>query len=217
MIVGVSRFWRELKAASVQSTNNGSQKSILSSILVTLKNIIIHKNFDKCTTVHSRYISHMFVFFGFMALTAVTLWVITSGINPLIRRDFIYPFAFWNPWKMLANLGGLSLLAGLSLMIRDRFRDNEHTSVGSYFDWILISMLLIVTLTGFFTEILHYVRLEPHRHLAYFVHLVFICTLILYLPYSKLAHLVYRTVAMIYAEYSGRNREISISRADNQQ
>jgi quinone-modifying oxidoreductase subunit QmoC len=65
--------------------------------------------------------------------------------------------------------------------------------------------LSIVTLTGFVTEVLHYVRLEPHRHIAYFAHLVFISALFLYLPYSKFSHIIYRTVAMIYAEFSGRN------------
>ena len=213
VIVGVSRFWSELKAMAGDGGDPKTKKSIFPSILQTFKNIIIHNNFDKCTTVHSRYISHMFVFFGFMALSMVTLWVITSGFNPLIDTDFVYPFGFWSPWKILANLGGLALLAGLALMIRDRFRDNERTSTGSYFDWTLISMLLIVTLTGFVTEALHYVRLEPHRHLAYFAHLVFICALILYMPYSKFSHLVYRTLALIYAEYSGRNVESSNSSA----
>ena len=35
---------------------------------------------------------------------------------------------------------------------------------------VLVSILVVV-LTGFVTEILHYARLEPHRHIAYFVHL----------------------------------------------
>jgi nitrate reductase gamma subunit len=51
---------------------------------------------------------------------------------------------------------------------------------------------------------LHYLRLEPHRHIAYFAHLVFAFTVLVYLPYSKLAHLAYRTAAMVFAEYSGR-------------
>ncbi len=95
--------------------------------------------------------------------------------------------------KGVTNIGDMSTSEIIS--------DNLIT----YFDWAFISTLLIVVITGFVTEILHYVRLEPHRHLAYFVHLVFVCALFLYLPYSKFAHIIYRTVAMIYAEYSGRN------------
>jgi quinone-modifying oxidoreductase subunit QmoC len=36
------------------------------------------------------------------------------------------------------------------------------------------------------------------------MHLIFIWFTFAYLPFSKLAHLVYRTVAMTYAEYAGR-------------
>jgi quinone-modifying oxidoreductase subunit QmoC len=39
---------------------------------------------------------------------------------------------------------------------------------------------------------------------VYFVHLLFIWSLFAYTPFSKLAHIVYRTVAMTYIEYSGR-------------
>ena len=77
--------------------------------------------------------------------------------------------------------------------------------MGSYFDWALITSLLLTVLSGFATEVLHYLRLEPHRHLVYFVHLVFAFTVIVYVPYSKLAHLGYRTAALIFAERYGRD------------
>ncbi|MGD8548251.1 MAG: heterodisulfide reductase, partial [Desulfobacterales bacterium] len=38
----------------------------------------------------------------------------------------------------------------------------------------------------------------------YFIHLVFVFDLFAFLPFSKLAHIVYRTVAMAYNEYSER-------------
>ena len=135
--------------------------------------------------------------------------MITSGINPLIHGNFVYPFGFFSPWKILANLGGLAIVLGCSLMIRDRFRENRKAGAGTYYDWSLIATLLIVVLTGFMTEILHYVRLEPHRHIAYFVHLVFVFALLIYLPYSKLAHLVYRATALVYAERFGRRVEVT--------
>jgi quinone-modifying oxidoreductase subunit QmoC len=38
----------------------------------------------------------------------------------------------------------------------------------------------------------------------YFIHLMFVWSLFFFIPYSKLAHLVYRTTAMAYNEYIGR-------------
>jgi quinone-modifying oxidoreductase subunit QmoC len=100
-------------------------------------------------------------------------------------------------------------------MIRDRLRNREQIGSGRYFDWAFIVTLLAVVLTGFITEVLHYVRLEPHRHIAYFVHLVFAFALLMYLPYSKFAHVIYRTTAIVFAEYSGRkNGEKQVQRAD---
>jgi nitrate reductase gamma subunit len=68
-----------------------------------------------------------------------------------------------------------------------------------------------VVLTGFLSEALHYARMEPHREIVYFVHLVFVATLLMYLPYSKFAHLIYRTTAMVYAEHSGRNAAVALA------
>jgi len=42
---------------------------------------------------------------------------------------------------------------------------------------------------------------------VYFLHLTFVLALIIYLPYSKLAHIVYRTIALIFGEISGRNAQ----------
>ncbi len=213
-IVGAARFWRAMKSADSGNGTVIQARGLVSCILSAIQNIFTHSNFTMCTSMRSRYLSHMSVFFGFTALSIVTLWVITSGFNPLLQKDFVYPFGFWSPWKMLANVGGLALVAGCLLMIRDRMKEREQTITSTYFDWTLIATLFIVVITGFITEVLHYVRLEPHRHIAYFAHLTFVCALILYLPYSKFAHLIYRTLALVYAEYSGRNGGASPAMAE---
>jgi len=204
VIAGIIRFWRAMRTVGARDGIAMPTKSLVPSIGVVLKDIVTHKNFTMCSTAHSRFLSHLSVFFGFISLSMVTIWVITSGYNFLIQRDFIYPFSFWNPWKILANLGGAALVAGCLLMIRYRLEDNKQVGSGTFFDWSLIGTLLIVVITGFITELLHYARLEPHRHIAYFIHLVFVFTLLVYLPYSKFAHLVYRMVALVYATHNGR-------------
>jgi quinone-modifying oxidoreductase subunit QmoC len=204
-VAGVLRFWRALKRGLPGGRIEQPAKGLVASILATLKNILAHSKFAECTSARHRYLSHFCVLFGFLALTAVTLWVITAKYNPLIQGEFIYPFGFWNPWKMLANAGGAALVIGCLLMILERIRENGNIGAGSYSDWALLAMLLLAAGSGFFTEALHYLRLEPHRHIAYFAHLVFVFALLMYLPYSKLAHLLYRTTAMVFAEHTGRD------------
>jgi quinone-modifying oxidoreductase subunit QmoC len=208
VIAGVIRFWRAMKHAATRKGEATAVKGLLPSIIAALKSIITHDDFTTCTQSRTRYYSHLMVFFGFVALSLVTIWVITAKYNPLIQGNFIYPFGFWNPWKVLANIGGTAVVAGCLLMIRDRIKNDEQVGTGTFFDWAFIVTLLAVVLTGFATEVLHYVRLEPHRHIIYFVHLVFIFALLMYLPYSKFAHVIYRTTAIVYAEYSGRKNGV---------
>jgi len=209
-VIGVTRFWRAMKNAGIHKQASKPVKSLMSSVFITLKNVISHNKFTLCTTARSRSISHILVFFGFIGLTLVTLWVITSGINPLIRGNFIYPFGFWSPWKILANLGGLGVLAGCFLMIKNRFTNTDSTGISSFYDWAFVWTLFLVVISGFATEVMHYIRLEPHRHVIYYGHLVLACALLLYLPYSKFAHVLYRTTALIYAEYTGRDTVVTL-------
>jgi len=204
VIAGVARLWRSGKAAARESGITAPVRGFLPSVFSAVKSVLMHDKFSQCTQAHSRYWSHLSVFFGFLSLSLVTLWVITARYNPLIQGDFIYPFNLWNPWKILANFGGAALIAGCLLMIWDRIKDSEQAGRSTFFDWALIGTLLLVAMTGYFTELLHYVRLEPHRHLAYFVHLVLVGALLMYLPYSKFSHIIYRTTAVVCAEYYGR-------------
>ncbi len=213
-VLSARRFWRALKTSLELDAGAEPVQGLWPSLAAALKNVVRHDNFAVCSTAHIRYVSHPFFFFGFFSLSAVTLWVITSGINPLIRGDFVYPFAFWSPWKVLANLGGLAVVAGCILTIRERLFGTAYNTAGNYYDWSLLIGLILVALTGFLTEIWHYFRMEPHRHIAYFIHLVFVFALIVYMPYAKFAHVVYRTTALVLAERYGRKRERPAAAAD---
>ena len=95
--------------------------------------------------------------------------------------------------------------------VPDRIRRGGETNArqrptGTYFDWQLLVLLLGVAITGFFTQILHFMRLDTERVWAYCAHLVTVLTFFILLPYSKLAHVGFRSMAMVFAEHYAQRR-----------
>ena len=106
----------------------------------------------------------------------------------------------------LANIAGVALIFGTALMIKNRRAKTDQAS--SYFDWYLIYLAFFLGVTGMGAQLTRLAGLAFVSFATYYVHLVLIFCLFAYLPFTKLAHLVYRTVAMAYAEYSGRGFKI---------
>ena len=202
MIWGVMRFWRDLKACDREAARTSPKHSLAASIWSAARSIILHDDFSRCTTERARTNSHRLVLFGFVGLLAVDLWVLTLRINPLLGDGFVYPFNFWSPWKIVANLAGAALLAGCFLMIRSRMARTDRT--GTWFDWTFLGLAVAAVLTGFGCEVLHYARVDPLRYATYIVHLATVFALLVLLPYSKFAHIIYRATAMVYAAHTGR-------------
>jgi len=108
------------------------------------------------------------------------------------------------------------LIFGCVKAIVDRKDSKEGSVASTSFDWIFVGLLLSVAITGLLTEVFRFAA-DPGGHVVertglqyaafavYFAHLVLVFDLLVYLPYSKFAHIVYRTVAHVYAEHSGRN------------
>ncbi len=207
MAWGVMRFWRDLKACDRAAGRTGRTQSLMASVRSALRRIILHEDFDLCTAERSRMNSHRLVLFGFLGLLVVDLWVLTARFNPLLGNGFAYPFNFWSPWKILANLAGVALLIGCALMIRDRMVRDRMPGTGrkgTWFDWTFLGLAAAAVLTGFGCEVLHYARVDPLRYAMYVIHLATVFALLVLLPYSKFAHMIYRATAMVYAEHTGR-------------
>ena len=212
LALGAMRFWRDLKAGDREAGRTGQRQSLAVSIRSASRNIILHEDFDRCTAERPRMDSHRLVFFGFVGLLVVDLWVLTARFNPLLRDAFVYPFNFWNPWKMLANLAGGAILIGCALMVRDRRPRTGRTGAlfagtwlaGTSFDWMFLGLAVAAVLTGFGCEMLHYARVDPLRYATYVIHLATVFALLVLLPYSKFAHMIYRATAMVYAAHTGR-------------
>ncbi len=58
--------------------------------------------------------------------------------------------------------------------------------------------------SGILAEVTRLADIATLAYPIYFIHLVFVFSLFVYLPYSKLAHLFYRSAALCFNKYSGR-------------
>jgi len=173
-------------------------KALVGASIKAVLTILKHDKFDECGENKDRSLAHMLVFFGFLGL-----FIVTSIFFFVLYGLKIHgPYSQLNPVKWLANIAGVSLVVGSILMIKNRLAKKDEVS--SFKDWALIILALSLGVTGLLTEITRLLGLAYTSYWIYFIHLVFVFYLVAYLPFSKLAHLVYRTTALIYAEYSNR-------------
>lgn len=160
--------------------------------------ILKHTKFSDCSENKDRELTHMMVLFGFIGLFMVT------GI--FFFAIYVFqnygPYSQLNPVKWLANISGVALIVGSSLMIKNRLVKTDQFS--TYKDWYLLGLALALGLSGMLTEITRLAGWGGLSYFIYFVHLMFVFCLFAYTPFSMLAHLVYRTTALAYNEYTGR-------------
>lgn len=107
--------------------------------------------------------------------------------------------------KIWGNLSALALITGITLVILNRKKTSPRASLGSYFDWLLITVIYTVAVTGILSEVFRLLNIASLAYPVYFIHLVFVFFLFVYAPFSKMAHMVYRTVAMVFAKHVGDN------------
>src|SRR3974377_84189 len=100
------------------------------------------------------------------------------------------PLALASPLKIVANVAAVLTVAGVWLLAAHRTGKSQ-----TYFDWFFLAALGGAAATGVASEIL---RLAEGRAMfaVYFAHLCLVFSLLLYAPYSKFAHLAYRTAAL---------------------
>ena len=172
---------------------------------VIKEEIITHKKFQDCVSNAERYKGHLYIFYGFVALGIVTSIVAVGHWGGLLIGHQLHtPLSLWNPIKILANIGAIALLVGLTLITRMRLNADPSKTTTSYYDWYLLGVIWAIAITGTLSELLRLANVPGLAYPVYYLHLISVFMMIAYLPWSKLAHLVYRTVALAYARQVGR-------------
>ncbi|MFZ1982911.1 MAG: quinone-interacting membrane-bound oxidoreductase complex subunit QmoC [Desulfatitalea sp.] len=201
-LLGLKRFVADIHANALLEGKTNKQKiepaGFVQALIKVIPTIAKHSRFSECGQNKDRATAHMMVLYGFIGLFVVT--------NCFFVAEWVFhiegPYSQINPIKWLGNIGGIALMIGGGLMLGKRLGQKDQTT--SYKDWYLLGLVLLLGGTGLLTEMLRLGHMYSLSALVYFLHLIFVWALFAYTPFSKLAHLVYRTVAMAYQEYSGR-------------
>jgi len=204
---GIQRFLGDIHQDAVREGKTDKKEiepvGFILALVRSIPTILKHSRFNDCTENNSRSISHMMVFFSFIGLFIVT----NCFFIALYILQQPGPYSQLNPIKWLANVSGIFLIIGSILLIRERLAKAEQVS--AFKDWALLGLALALGVTGMGTEIFRLAGWAFLSYATYFIHLVFVLALFVYLPFSKLAHLAYRTLAIAYAEYSGRGFKLN--------
>lgn len=197
--VGLYRYWTNLSKHS----NIHIGKGFWAVLWITIIGILSHKKFSTCESNSSRYLGHLFIFYGFLGAMA------TAGLA--LGADIFYglqaPIPFMHPIKILGNLSGFALLVGSSMIIIRRITLKPNINSNTYNDWLLVFFIFGVAVTGLLTESLRLTSTPFVAYNIYYVHLVLIFFLLWYAPYSKLAHMFYRTIALVYLNLRERKEK----------
>jgi len=196
--IGGRRFWKAISESETGSPQ--VLEGFVKSLMLTLVDIASHRYFKLCKVNKARGHAHMSILYGFLFLfTASALAFVYTVI---LNRELSLPI--WDPAKIIGNLGGIGLLLGLTVVSMRRLFRRDAAGRSMYFDWYFIGLLYVLTISGFALEIVRYAELGDVAYSLYMGHLVFYFMLFTYLPFTKFAHVIYRTLALTHARQSGR-------------
>jgi quinone-modifying oxidoreductase, subunit QmoC len=191
MVKSATNFWKDIDSSSGKSANRGNY---ICAGFETVNEIFTHIKFKKCDTNKERYLGHLGIFWGFAILLVVT------SIAVILVFLGKYPLAFFHPVKMLGNIGAVALLWGCWIIWKKRKETNKDDLESTYFDWYFFGILASVGVTGVLTELLRFMNIAILAYPVYFIHLVLVFNLLIFLPFSKFAHVVYRSIAIFHGK-----------------
>jgi quinone-modifying oxidoreductase subunit QmoC len=199
------KFWKML--------GNGQPRSgsFIAAIIGVFLDIALHNKFGSCERgVPKRRWGHFMVMWGFVGaavasgFAVVFLYADTPPFSWFFALPFFedigypVPITHWNKW--LANISAILLVVGGIMLFVNRLKKGDNlvgrtTAFDRFFLWVVLAVIA----TGVLTEVFRFMAISPMVGFAvYIIHLGVVLCLFLTLPYSKFAHILYRTLAMAH-------------------
>jgi len=145
-----------------------------------------------------RWFIHALTLWGFLGLLGAT--GLDYGFALLGWKATGAPVPIWYPIRLMGTVAGALLVYGVTMLAVDRFRAaNRSAKTSTTADWMLLALLWVVGVTGFVLELALYLPSAPAwGYWVFLLHVAVALELILLAPFMKLAHAVYRPVALFF-------------------
>jgi ferredoxin len=146
-----------------------------------------------------KWFLHSSMMWGFLGLLGAT--ILDYSLDLLGLKPTGTPVPLWYPIRLLGSLSGLLLTYGVTVALWRRTQNAEASMKTSNFnDWSFLAMMWIAAVTGFILELALYLPQAPvWGYWVMLVHVVVAMELVLLAPFTKFAHVFYRTAALFLA------------------
>jgi len=186
------RYWQALGEAAPRS------RSFLAGLWATMIDISTHTRFGSCGTAHFRRMGHLLLFWGFVGAAVTSALLIVA----IYIQGYEMPLSLLHPYKILGNLSAVALVIGGGILVTTRLADRDRAGHSTAFDSFFTAVVALVIATGVLVELARLVTAgTPELAVGlYVLHLGVVTTLFVTFPYSKFAHMLYRTLAMVHEQ-----------------
>jgi len=207
-LIGFRRFWKAL-----QFGDANKQVSFVTGFIRTMKELIPHTHFKNCDQNHARATAHMILLLGFVGAMITTGCIFVFVFIPhylhllgleSMREWFSVPIDLPHPVKFIGAFSGIALVIGSGLLVFRRWQNKDDVGANGYTDYLFLYVIFLTGLTGMGAWLLRAAEIGIAAYVTYFIHMVFVFMLLWYMPYSKFAHMFYRTMGLTYARMIGR-------------
>jgi quinone-modifying oxidoreductase subunit QmoC len=208
LAISLKRYWNSLEMYN-PVVEGGPRRDFWTSLIEALKEVFTHVTFKDCEANNIRYSAHLLVFYGMIGL-AVTTAIVAFNFDILGLKPPSLNGPGTVPIKVLGNVSAIAFVVGLGIMLVRRLTVPDQAGGSSYFDWLFIFFIFGTGATGLLTELIRWAGGVGSAYVLYTIHLMFVLALLLYLPFSKFAHLGYRTIAIAWSKAAGRKIDLGV-------
>lgn len=195
--VGARRAWTAWGEGAPRSG------SLLRGLLAVAGDVLLHRRFATCGAARPRRLGHLLLLWGFLgALVTTTLLGVLIDVAG-VRT----PLPQLHPVKLLGNLSAILLAAGVVLLSLHRAGNAAAAGATRAFDLFLVALVTLLVFSGLGAELARLWLPAKAALAVYVLHLGMVLSLFLTFPFSKLAHALYRTLAMAHERLTTDRRQ----------